>query len=216
MTQPIQEPTLQRTDARLTWGQNQLFRRPAPGSGAQGENAYAAMWWPGGADIVDDSKTPISEGNTGVCWAEGYINDAGLALTPQPFSFDFCLGEIHFRSSGIYHAQFIANWADTFTPNPSVVGTILEYFGDCALTYPCGDWISTDFMYNNNDWQQYFVHATGHVIVDQNIAQDSSFRGAVIQKSDGNPKFLSAAALIVTRLGDFTGNDGGEYFISGT
>lgn len=29
MTQPIQEPTLSRTDSRLSWGQNQLFRRPS-------------------------------------------------------------------------------------------------------------------------------------------------------------------------------------------
>lgn len=34
MTQPIQEPTTQRSISQGKWGENQLFRRPAPPSGA--------------------------------------------------------------------------------------------------------------------------------------------------------------------------------------
>lgn len=33
MTQPIQEPTTQRSISQGKWGENQLFRRPAPASG---------------------------------------------------------------------------------------------------------------------------------------------------------------------------------------
>lgn len=36
MTRPIFEPSLQRTDARLNYGQEQLFRRPAPTAAATG------------------------------------------------------------------------------------------------------------------------------------------------------------------------------------
>lgn len=44
MTQPIQEPTGARTDSRLTWGQNQLFRRPAPPTGGTPSVFRANQW----------------------------------------------------------------------------------------------------------------------------------------------------------------------------
>lgn len=43
MTRPIYEPSLQRTDARLNYGQSQLFRRPPPPSQAGGIFEYAIV-----------------------------------------------------------------------------------------------------------------------------------------------------------------------------
>ena len=215
MTRPIYEPTPTRKDAYLDFQDQQLFRRPRPAAAAGGEVAYAVMEWTAGADIADDTKTIVSFAGTGEYWAEGYINDAGLALTPQPFALDFTLGTITFRCSGLYHAQFTVNWADTFPAGPSYLDTILEYFGDCPLTSPCGDWASSDVMFNNQDWMAQWQQSVGHVISVQDPDNDSWFRGSVIQKTGTGAKFLSGAALIVTRLADFDATTG-EFFTSGT
>lgn len=215
MTRPIYEPSLQRTDARLGYGNNQLFRRPSPTIGV-GDIPFAVMEWGAGADIADDTKTIVSFAGTGEYWDDGYINDPGLQMTTQPFAFDMGAGTITFRSSGLYHAQFSVNWADTFpSPGPSYLDTILEYFGNCPLTAPCGDWASSDVMFNNQDWMAQWQHSEALMISVEDPDNDSWFRGSVIQKSDGTPKFLSGAALIVCKLADFDA-DTGQFFTSGT
>ena len=172
-----------------------------------GDFPYAVMEFNNGVTIPDDSKTQLDGDIVGEDWSDGYINDAGLAMTPQPFDFDFHNGLITFRSSGLYHAQFSVNWSDTFPAGPSYLATILSYFGNAPLFAPAGDWMSTDVMFNNQDWMQNWPHATGHVISVADEDTDSSFAGAVIQKSGGD-KDLSSAALIVVKLASFDATTG--------
>lgn len=208
MTRPIYEPSTQRQIRGQGFTGDQLLRRPAPASSAGGAVAYAVMNWQDGGDIPDDSKTVINLAQTGASWTEGYINAEGLALTPQPFAFDFDAGTITFRCSGLYHAQFAVNWSDTFPAGPSYLDTILEYTGDCPLSTPCGDWASSDVMFNNQDWMQQWQQSVGHMVSVEDPDNDSFFRGSVIQKTGTGDKFLSGATLIVTRLADFDAGTG--------
>lgn len=73
MTQPVQEPSGQRTDANLTWGEKQLRRRPAPQSA--GSYAYARF------QRVSTSNQNVTSGiNTVVVGTstEDVITDASI------------------------------------------------------------------------------------------------------------------------------------------
>ena len=201
MTRPIYEPNPQRQGASLEFGQQQLYRRPAqPGAAGAGQLPTATMEWPGLATIADNAITTLNNANTGVDWQDGYINDEGLAMTPQPFDFDFTTGRITFRSSGLYHAQLEVNWAATFpTPGPSYLVTRLRYVGDCFLANGCGSWMSTDVMFNEQQWMAPWQTVTALIYSIQDPDNDSSIEGAVIQKSGGG-KDLSGAVLKIVRL----------------
>lgn len=198
MTRPIYEPSLQRTDARLAYGTQQLFRRPAPSSAGGGQLPYAVMEYTCEVTIPDDTKTLLNLAVTGCGWDDGYINQAGLDMTPSPFSFDFNAGKIFFSSSGLYHAELMVNWCDTF-PNPSYVATILDYFGNCPIGSNCGDWLSFDYMNSNQDFQQNWVFASGLWIHVQDNDADAYVRGAVGQVSGGG-RDICGASLIITKL----------------
>jgi len=200
VTAPVFEPTPERTDAGLAYGDQQLFRRPAPISGSSLELPYAVMEWTAGGNVPDDAKTAIE---SIAPWDDGYINQPGLDMLPQPFAFDFNNGKITFNSSGLYHAELMVQWADTFPAGPSYVFTILDYFGNCAVASNCGDWIDGSVLTNNQDWMQNWFHSDGLWIHVQDDANDSYVHAFVGQISDGNPKFLSGASLAIVKLSTF-------------
>jgi len=207
MTTPVQEGTTSRDVSGLDYRTRQLARRPQVVSGTSSVPPYAVMEYTCSVTIPDDNKTILNEAITGCAWEDGYISEEGLAMTPQPFAFDFAAGKITFRSSGLYHAELMVNWCDTI-PNPTFVATILDYFGNCPIGSNCGDWMSFDYMSNNQDFQQNWVFASALWISIADEDTDSFVRGIVGQVS-GGPLDICGASLIITKLADYTGD--GEF-----
>lgn len=92
MTRPIYEPTLQRTDARLNYGQSQLFRRPAPTAGGgvpwvRMKQLLIEQHWD-----ADDQATIIYDD---VC--NFYPDVFEVVSDPDPYA-------VHFLVPGLYQA----------------------------------------------------------------------------------------------------------------
>lgn len=202
MSRPIQEPTTQRAVRGLGFSSDQLFRRPAPTSAGGGQLPYAVMEYTCSVAIPDNTKTILNLAVTGCGWDNGYINQAGLDMTPQPFAFDFDAGKITFRSSGLYHAELMVNWCDTFTAGTHVA-TILDYFGNCPIGSNCGDWINFDFVNNNQDFQQNWFFASALWISIEDADNDSFVRGIVGQVGTAAGADICGASLIITRLSPY-------------
>lgn len=125
MTRPIFEPTLQRTDARLGYGQSQLFRRPAPtlGTTIPCFRAY-------GYDVVQT----ITNNNTGYVrfdrWQSSdtaVINSGGwLPGTPD------YIDEIDILERGLYAFMFATNFSGGGLNAGDEIGFALE---DASTTY---------------------------------------------------------------------------------
>ena len=60
MTQPIQEPLVQRSISQLTWGSNQLFRRPDPNASSPIIALRATYDPSGGLTVATDTETIIN------------------------------------------------------------------------------------------------------------------------------------------------------------
>jgi hypothetical protein len=172
------------------------------------------MEWTAGGDVPEDARTPIEDIDGGAPWDNGFINTAGLSFGFQPFAFDFVEGRITWRGAGLFHAMLNVQWADSF-PDDSTVFTILEFFGNCPIGSNCGDYITTGYISNNQDWQQQWYTSSALWLVSLDDEDDAWVAGSVGQISDGADKFLSGAALTIVQLADFD-PDAGEFFISAT
>lgn len=206
MTRPIYEPSQTRADAFLDYQQKQLFRRPAPHS-TSGGLAYAYAEWLTGGDVPNNSEVNPADLDGGTPYDQCYINPEGLALTEQPMSVDLVNGSIEWCSPGLYLAQFVVIWADTWVA-PQFVMTKLNLLGNSVSTANCCSWASRDYIHN--DWQVANYEATGMFVVPLPADCNANFNGiygTVAQKS-GSDKFLSSAALIVTKLAEFDPDTG--------
>lgn len=125
MTQPIQEPgSSTRTDAKLTWGTNQLFRRPAPESGEPNSFAWIDHGFvgpiPSGVMTVLTVNDPFDE---------GAISDPDLA----DYEIDLALGCISWNNPGEYWVKGHLLFDDTITPG-TLLCAILHLGNGCNFT----------------------------------------------------------------------------------
>jgi hypothetical protein len=115
VTRPVYEPTPSRWSAALDYGSQQLFRRPAPRTGA--ENSYAYLDWDASGNVTSGTLTnPTSIDD----YSEGFVSDPDNA----GFAVDLTSGCISWTTPGEYIAIGWVLWNDTFTAGKSVAAVI--------------------------------------------------------------------------------------------
>lgn len=125
MTRPIYEPNPQRATASLDFGEQQLFRRPAP-RGANGL-PYCYMRWVGSGTTVTDTLFNVT---TDSDYEETFIYDpAGQAN----FSLDATSGCVGWQFPGEYFVSAGVQWngtgSDTFN-----IGAVLDRGTSCSFS----------------------------------------------------------------------------------
>ena len=206
MTHPVQEPSTQRQVGGLDWRTRQLARRPWPPVEASSMPMCYFNWAEGGEVQTGFPQNPADLGG-GTPYSDGWINNAGLTMTPEPFFFDEVDGSIGFASDGLYLAQFTAQWADTWAAGTRVYcsmrfqGTGPSAVGNFDVREP----ITNDTDETNNHSTAIFFQS------DASQGQPDFISGLVMQESGSN-KDLVGATLMVVRLQAYDIDDG-EFFI---
>lgn len=128
MTKPVYEPSLERTDARLGFSANQLFRRPAPEVESSGTtSAFFDTWLFNGtgASIPDDTWSPVVTGVDGTNdrWFDQACEDPGGNWIPV-----FTNGRM--RNNGSPSHNFSA-WGYVIfdVPDGTTIGAQLDWVG---------------------------------------------------------------------------------------
>lgn len=139
MTQPIQEPTTQRSLSRLTWQDNQLFRRPGPVTGA-----FQSTFWRGHVLVEGDSVAfaePDFDGGTDL--ELEYINDGrwsvdgnGRFVLSQAFPGMYEVGVLitDFVAGGAVDTTIIRVLMDAFAPQPGDSFWLPGWFDTATIT----------------------------------------------------------------------------------
>lgn len=113
MTQPIQEPTTQRSVSRLTWGENQLFRRPAPPTGDNRPWARLAKPFPDGTfypnQVIANNTDETLE------FDETYNLDSGDSGFDYFSAVGTPINTLRIETPGLYSVTFECIWNDAQT-----------------------------------------------------------------------------------------------------
>lgn len=173
MTRPIYEPSPARTDAKLGFGNAQLFRRPAPSGSGSGVVAFAYM----GMILNQDDPFPTDTDDTPThygTWNEGFTSDENI-LYPDLTNGIIYLGtegsypgDINFSSPGYYVASTtVAGWDNWTGPGTQV----LDAIKGCGMVW--------DGRIDNRDESVILQPASGLAGVpdSQSIATDSAIVG---------------------------------------
>ena len=140
MTRPIYEPTPSRTDAYLGFGQDQLFRRPAPTPDtAGGANPWIVIfggaaspttgtWWPVPFENVAYDPALVTLGD---------IFDLTITDTGDPGNDRY---EIITKVKGVYRAELVTQWDEVTTDGSNTYGYAVQnlFFGGLpnSLLFP--------------------------------------------------------------------------------
>lgn len=148
MTQPIQEPgPTTRTDAKLTWGTNQLFRRPAPPQ-EEGGCACTIDWQIGWQTA---RRTQASSAETTIAsWdeVEGGGNSISFDADKKP----------EILETGVYLIEIAGDWSDSVDPLDSVRGYWALGFTNPPDTFfwqTIGGLAGSGGPYRMFDWSSY-------------------------------------------------------------
>lgn len=130
MTQPIQEPgPSTRTDSKLTWGTNQLFRRPAPIS-TQGL-PYCWMRWVGSEAVPADTLfDPVSGPTPDVPYEEACVYDPTNLAGFDP---DIASGCLSWSNAGEYYVWASVEWNGTSSTGQTL-GAIISLGSFCSFS----------------------------------------------------------------------------------
>lgn len=181
MTQPIQEPSLSRTDSAMGYGQRQLFRRPSPvTAGGACDRGY--MFNGEGPTIPDDTFTNIEDYSDGL---NGFVIDCNLVD-----------GEFEISATGIYLVQIVIVYLNTFAGGKAARIQIATT-GVLQDTNYWQNWVSEQDTTVNAD--QVCAEA---LIFCTNVDDPLRIQGATKQLS-GGPEDLVTVDFSVVRLCDF-------------
>jgi hypothetical protein len=209
MTQPVNEPTTQRSIAYGAWRTNQLERRPSPQT-AGDPSIYAVVTWLDGADVgPDDHFNPES-------WDDFYLSEDAaesevLKAPDSATQFGIILEGAEDpdpnAEAGYWMQQVVAEWSET-----PITGWVL-----CTATgsFPAqiysatdvNDWEPTEMLFEHNFNQAHAAEA--HRIVDP-TGSDGSF-GAEFGAWTGSTAFLAATTMFVVKIEPYMG--AGSYVI---
>lgn len=125
MTQPIQEPTTPRAVSRLTWGENQLFRRPGPQVGIATTSAYFDGFRSNGTgfNVANDSWEQVT---TGVDLANSRWFDEFNYDPAGDWSADFDAGAI-LDNPPFLHLYTAWGFVVFDVPDGTLIGAAIEW-----------------------------------------------------------------------------------------
>lgn len=206
MTAPVQEPNLYRHTSGLQWGQNQLFRRPAP-VGSTNACLYAMTVWNGLQAIPDDTAFNLTDmDNTGADgeWTDGYVSDV------DQIEVDLTTGEISVLGTeaqgGIYLATLKVLYDNQFA-------------GDLWTAVNWTSWTLFNQMDSELQYQKA-QNGTSHVfgetgvctsmqlVLDATPVANPSLKGSFWQVS-GSPQNIFQVSFSVCRVCLYPGDNGG-------
>lgn len=186
MTRPIYEPSPNRTDAVLGYGNDQLFRRPAP-QGAESYCDRAYMRQIGGQTITTASTTNL-------------INfDPDFSVYGVNIGINETTGQFLITASGIYLLSANVLWSGTFAAGKMTRIAIGSGTGstpqDIAYTQ---NWVTEEDLGTNNDIcsVEHLVFLTGAPTVNMPA------RVSVRQLSGVN-KDISTVDFSIVRLCEY-------------
>ena len=188
MTQPIQEPSTPRSISKLTWGENQLFRRPAPAGSDNRPWARLGKPFPDGTFYPN--QTIGNNTNTVVDWDTTYNMDPGDSGETYFSTIGAPVTALRFEVTGVYAMTAEVFWSE-------------------AANFP---W----FMYfagSHDDWNHvtpgYYdsfgsADAAGVITMTHRWEAGDSQGLGVYQRSGGN-RTINAAYFEAVYLGSWTG-----------
>lgn len=187
MTQPIQEPTVNRALARSTWNENQLYRRPAPPPPAGGTTSayFDDFTWNGtGSQVANatwvDVVTGVGGANTR-WFAEACFDPAG------DWSIDFATGQIS-DNSGLAYNYTVWGFVEFAVAAGTVIGAGIDF--------------------NNGEVQRNTGTATatdGRIMVSAERVPEGNGISLLCYQASGGADDLIAARLHVRRFELFEG-----------
>lgn len=197
MTRPIFEPSLQRKDAELGFGRNQLFRRPAPQAAASTmPGGYIA--WTVGADITNATWT--DPGDVSGDW-ESFVNASGTGIITASLT-----GGTITANQGttdyLWRAHAIASWQDT-----PAAGTVGLRILPSASGVPVANPTSERWQDSLRVLTDGAIGAVTHDSVHLATASSITFSALVWQNTGGN-LFLNFLILYIWAEGDWTTANG--------
>lgn len=182
MTQPIQEPTINRGLARSTWNENQLYRRPQPAGGA--DLAWARI--SRGFDAANQAVV----NNTIVTMIPNHNYNMGAGDSGEPYFVTNGNG-IEILQQGVFAVSIEVIWveAQTFTGWLGISDAAAGAQHVFPLTIDATNSISEAATLVHN------YEGTGIILT------------LVVFQASGGTRNIDAAFLQVTRLGNWSGVD---------
>jgi hypothetical protein len=183
MTQPVQEPSPQRTDASLTFGARQLRRRPGPPAGGE-------IPWARRSKGFDAGNQTIGTGTlTAVTFNHNYNMGAGESGEAY---FGPVSDSIEILQDGFYLITGEVIW----TTSPNWTGAIGYYDSDAIEDHLFGAAAPNSGGFNTQAFTAIHRYTAASIFITLTVMQNS-----------GSTKDIDAAYLEISYLGSWTGTD---------